>query len=61
MGYKLLGFVVWRGAKWYLGRRLGALTATRRLAVAGGLAAAAAAVLLAVGARRNQPSGQLRS
>jgi MYXO-CTERM domain-containing protein len=21
MGYKLLGFIVWRGAKWYLSRR----------------------------------------
>jgi hypothetical protein len=21
MGYKILGFAVWKGAKWYLGRR----------------------------------------
>jgi MYXO-CTERM domain-containing protein len=21
MGYKLLGFIVWRGAKWYMSRR----------------------------------------
>jgi hypothetical protein len=61
MAYKLLGFVVWRGAKWYVGRRLGALTATRKVLVAGGLAAAAAAVLVAAGAKKNQPSGQLRS
>jgi hypothetical protein len=61
MAYKLLGFVVWRGAKWYVGRRLGGLTATRKVLVAGALAAAAAAVLVAAGAKKNQPSGQLRS
>ena len=61
MAYKLLGFVVWRGAKWYLGRRLGTQTATRKVLVAGALAAAAACVLVAAGAKKNQPSGQLRS
>jgi hypothetical protein len=61
MGYKLLGFLVWRGAKWYLGRRLAGLAATRKLLVAGGLAAAAAAVLVLAGVKKNQPSGQLRS
>ena len=45
-GYKLLGYVVWRGAKWYLRRRL---PSTRVLATAGlaTLSCAAAAVLLA--------------
>ena len=33
MGYKLLGFAVWRASKWYLGRRLAG--AKRNLAVAG--------------------------
>ena len=33
MGYKLLGFVVWKGAKWYLGRRVGSSSKTK-LAVA---------------------------
>jgi hypothetical protein len=61
MGYKLLGFVVWRGAKWYLGRRLGGVAATRKALVAGGLAALAAAVFIAASAKRNAPSGQLRS
>jgi hypothetical protein len=60
MAYKLLGFIVWRGAKWYVGRRLGGLTATRKVLVAGALAAAAG-VLIAAGAKKNQPSGQLRS
>jgi hypothetical protein len=61
MAYKLLGFVVWRGAKWYLGRKLGTLSASRKVLVTGALAAAAAGVLIAAGAKRNQPSGQLRS
>jgi hypothetical protein len=41
-GYKILGFAVWQGGKWYLRRRV----AVRRIAlkgalVAGGLAGAA--------------------
>jgi hypothetical protein len=47
MGYKLLGFAVWRGAKWYLARRVGPHP-RRKAAVAGGvLALSAAAVALA--------------
>jgi hypothetical protein len=34
-GYKLLGFAVWNGGKWYLRRRV----AVRRLALKGALAA----------------------
>ncbi len=37
MGYKLLGFAVWQGGKWYLRRRL---SGTKRKAVMAGLAAA---------------------
>ena len=33
MGYKLLGFVVWQGAKWYLRRKFP--DAGRKLAIAG--------------------------
>ena len=40
MGYKLLGFAVWQGAKWYLRRKLPG--ASRKLAIAG----AAGAVLV---------------
>jgi hypothetical protein len=45
-GYKLLGYVVWHGGKWYLRRRLPStrLLAATILAV---LTGAAAAVLLA--------------
>ncbi len=49
MGYKALGFLVWRGARWYLGRKF---PNTRRKvavggAVAAGLAAGAAAAVSA--------------
>ncbi|HEY2571675.1 MAG TPA: hypothetical protein VGI27_09380 [Solirubrobacteraceae bacterium] len=40
-GYKVLGFAVWRGAKWY---------ARRRLPSAGTMAASAAGALAALGA-----------
>jgi hypothetical protein len=45
-GYKLLGFVVWRGAKWYARRRL---PSSRKLALAavGGLSVAGAAGVIA--------------
>ena len=33
MGYKLLGFAVWQGGKWYLRRRFEG--ASRKLAIAG--------------------------
>jgi hypothetical protein len=45
MAYKLLGFVVWQGGKWYLRRR--ASGARRKLAIAGLSAAVAAGVIIA--------------
>lgn len=48
MGYKLLGFAVWRAGKWYLSRRLHdqqrklALAGLAGLVLAGGAAAARA-------------------
>ena len=45
MGYKLLGFAVWQGGKWYLRRRM-ADTKTK-VAVAGVSAALVAGVLVA--------------
>ena len=50
MGYKLLGFVVWKGAKWYLGRRVGPKPRTKAT-IAGG-AVALTAVALAVAVKR---------
>ena len=33
MGYKILGFAVWQGSKWYMRRRMGGVKA--KLAIAG--------------------------
>jgi hypothetical protein len=38
MFYKLLGMAVWRGAKWYLGRRVGPRPGLRTLAIGGAVA-----------------------
>jgi hypothetical protein len=46
MFYKTLGFAVWKGAKWYAGRKLS------RKIVVGGAMAAGAATLAAFGAAR---------
>ena len=48
MFYKALGFAVWKGAKWYVGRKL----PSRRL-LAGGALALAVATLVAVGAKHH--------
>jgi len=45
MGYKLLGFVVWQGGKWYLRRRVP--DARRKVAIAGLSVAVAAGVIIA--------------
>jgi hypothetical protein len=51
MLYKALGFAVWKGAKWYLGRKL----PPARLLLGVGVAAAVATGV-AVGAKRNNAS-----
>jgi hypothetical protein len=48
-GYRLLGFAVWRGARWYVRRRLRPVRRVLRVVVP---AAAGAAVLAAAVARR---------
>ena len=45
MGYKLLGFAVWQGSKWYLRRR--ARGARRKVAIAGIAVAVGLGVLAA--------------
>jgi hypothetical protein len=45
MGYKVLGFVVWRGARWYLGRKFPGLG--RKLALGGAAAAVAGGAIVA--------------
>ena len=47
-GYRLLGYAVWRGAKWYVRRRL---PSRRALALSGVAALGAVAVTVAVGRR----------
>lgn len=51
MGYKLLGFAVWQGAKWYLRRRMAGTA--RKAAIAG---VAGLAVVGAVAVARQQGS-----
>jgi hypothetical protein len=46
MGYKLLGFAVWQGAKWYMRRRM---TDTRTKIALAGVSAAVLAGLIAAG------------
>jgi hypothetical protein len=47
-GYRLLGFAVWRGAKWYLRRRL----PSARALAAGAIGTACAGAAVVVIARR---------
>lgn len=48
MFYKALGFAVWKGAKWYVGRKM----PPRKLLIGGALALTAV-TLVAVGAKRD--------
>ena len=50
MGYKLLGWATWKGAKWFLRRRYGPAMLPAPV-LAGGVAVAALGIALA--ARRN--------
>jgi hypothetical protein len=52
MGYKVLGFAVWQGGKWYLRRRMSGF---RRKAA---IAAISAVVIAAVVAAGRQPTNQ---
>jgi len=52
MAYKLLGLVVWKGARWYLDRRVGHLLPSRRVGSAL-VVALAIGGLVAAGARRD--------
>ena len=47
-GYRLLGFAVWQGGKWYVRRRL---PSPRRVLLAGLLAGAAVSALAALARR----------
>ena len=56
MLYKALGFAVWKGAKWYVGRKLPSPGSSRlpsRKLMVGGALALGVATLVAVWAKRN--------
>ncbi len=53
MGYKLLGFAVWRGAIWFVKKRYGWLVPSRRVATAGLVVVAVTGLGLAA-ARRDR-------
>jgi hypothetical protein len=54
MGYKLLGFAVWQGGKWYLRRRY---QGARRKVVLVGLAGVVAAGVVAAQRQRSSQPG----
>ena len=55
MGYKILGFVVWKGAQWYVRRRVGRMMPSRRVASAA-LVTGVVATIALVAAKRNGSS-----
>ena len=60
MFYKALGFAVWKGAKWYVGRKLpssGSRRLPSRKLMVGGALALGVATLIAVGAKRDHGAG----
>ena len=56
MFYKALGFAVWKGARWYVGRKLPSRASRKlpsRKLMVGGALVLAVATLIAVGAKRD--------
>jgi hypothetical protein len=53
VGYKILGFVVWKGAKWYLGHRV---SRAKRFAAAGAVGIGVGALVVAASARSRETS-----
>jgi hypothetical protein len=54
MGYKILGFVVWKGAKWYVGHRV---SRAKRFAAAGAVGLGVGALLVAGAAAKSKSAG----
>jgi hypothetical protein len=54
MGYKMLGFVVWQGARWYVRRRASNLVPSRRTASAAAVAVTAVSIAAVAIARRGE-------
>jgi len=51
MAYKILGFAVWNGARWYVRRRYGRFVPSRRVLVAGLVVSAVGAMAVAASQR----------
>ncbi|HET6505937.1 MAG TPA: hypothetical protein VFG42_04050 [Baekduia sp.] len=52
MGYKILGFIVWKGAKWYVGHRVS--SRAKRFAAAGAVGVGVGALLVAGASARQK-------
>ncbi len=55
MGYKMLGFVVWQGARWYARRRVSRMMPSRGVAAAALVASAVATVAAVAATKRESP------
>jgi hypothetical protein len=56
MGYKMLGFVVWQGARWYMRRRVSQMLPSRRVASAALVVSAVATVAVVAAAAKRGSS-----
>jgi hypothetical protein len=56
MGYKILGYVVWNGSKWYLRKKLSGGGGNKRAAAMLGVAGLTAVGLVAAGAAKRSAS-----
>jgi hypothetical protein len=52
MGYKILGFVVWQGGRWYARRRVARMLPSRRVATAAFVVSAVAAIAVVSATKR---------
>jgi hypothetical protein len=57
MGYKMLGFVVWQGARWYARRRVGQMLPSRRVATAALVVSAVATIAVVSATKRGDHTG----
>jgi hypothetical protein len=55
VGYKILGFVVWKGAKWYVGHRV---SRAKRFAAAGAVGIGVGALLVAGSAAKRHSGSE---
>ncbi len=59
MFYKALGFAVWKGARWYVGRKLPTRSRPSRKLIVGGALALVVATLVAAGATKRNGDGPI--